>query len=320
MGRFLIRLGCLVLFCFVFSLGFDARDSSEIVVDVAAAVDGQPNKKAVDLIARAKELFREGKYEQALTLVDEAIKDAGESVELLEFKDDLLWKLNRPEDRIKNVLRLEEIAERKSPWYCLKIAEADLQLGRIDEAFHWLEIAVDERGFRRVDTFDLDVYDSIRKDPRFEAIVAKARDNMGIGRPVPDFRIELLDGSELTLSSLKGTVTLVDFWASWCIPCRKETPNLKKIYDKFHRRGFEIVGISLDSDKNNALAYIEKNDLRWPESWLEHGYLDEPAKQYMVNSLPSMWLIDRNGILRYFNLKGNDLRKGVEMLLSEKAD
>jgi thiol-disulfide isomerase/thioredoxin len=215
-------------------------------------------------------------------------------------------------------LRLEQIAERKSPWYCLKIAEADLQLGRKDDAIHWMGIAVNERGFKRVDTFKLDVYDSIREDPRFAAIVEKARENMGIGRPVPDFTVRLLDGTELTLSSLRGKVTLVDFWASWCIPCRKEVPNLKKLYKEHNGDGFEIVGISLDQDKSKAVAYIKENDLRWPTSWSERGYLDGPAKLYMVDSLPSMWLIDRNGILRQLNVGGNELRKNIELLLAEQ--
>ena len=318
MGCFLGRRSCLILICLVFTSGHNEKAASAIRSQAAPAVVAQPREAAADLIARAHELFRRHEYEPALVLVDQAIKDAGETVEILEFKDDLLWKLNRPEARIKNVLRLDKIAERKSPWYCLKLAEAYLQLGRKDEAFRWLKIAVDERGFRRADTFELDAYDSIRNDPRFGAIVAKALENMGIGKYVPDFTIQLLDGDELTLSSLKGKVILLDFWASWCVPCRKEMPNLKSIYKKYHSQGFEIIGISLDQDKDKALSYVEKNDLRWPVSWLERGYLGEPAKQYMVNSLPSMWLIDRSGVLRQFNLKGVELRKAVAMLLSEK--
>jgi len=317
MGSFLARRSCLTLICLVFTFGHNEKATSAIGGEAAPAVAARSEEAAADLIARVHELFGKHEYEQALALVDQVIRDGGESVEILEFKDDLLWKLNRPEARIENVLRLDEIAERKSPWYCLKLAEAYLQLGRKDEAFHWLKVAVEERGFRRVDTFELDAYDSIRDDARFDAIVAKARENMGIGKAVPDFTIQLLDGNKLALSSLKGKVTLLDFWASWCVPCRKEVPNLKKIYRKFHSQGFEIVGVSLDQDKAKALAYIEKNDIQWPVSWLERGYLDEPAKQYMVNSLPSMWLIDRNGVLRHFNVKGDELRDAVAMLLSE---
>ena len=319
MGNFFSKRVRFVLICFVFALGHNAKASGMVGSEAATSAETQSTQEAADLTATAHELFRKGRYEQALALVDQAIEDTGETVELLEFKDDLLWKLNWPEERIENVLRLEEISERKSPWYCLKLAEAYLQIGQTDEALHWLEIAVDERGFRRAGTFDLPAYDSIRQDQRFAAIVAKARENMGIGRPVPDFTITLFDGSDLTLSSLRGKVTLLDFWASWCIPCRKEIPNLKKLYKKFHNQGFEIVGISLDQDKTKAIAYIGENDLRWPVSWSEGGYLGEPAKTYMVNSLPSMWLVDKNGILRQFNVKGNELRKSIEQLLSEKS-
>jgi thiol-disulfide isomerase/thioredoxin len=318
MERISLRRVCYVLFCIILALGFDANAASTVKDGAAAGVDAQTKSDAAGMIDKAHVLFREGKYEEALALVDKAIEETGETVDILEFKDDLLWKLNRHEARVENVLRLEQIAERKSPWYCLKIAEADLQLGRKDDAIHWMGIAVNERGFKRVDTFKLDVYDSIREDPRFAAIVEKARENMGIGRPVPDFTVRLLDGTELTLSSLRGKVTLVDFWASWCIPCRKEVPNLKKLYKEHNGDGFEIVGISLDQDKSKAVAYNKENDLRWPMSWSERGYLDGPAKLYMVDSLPSMWLIDRNGILRQLNVGGNELRKNIELLLAEQ--
>ena len=296
------RPGLLVLICILF---------------FSAGATGASTDGAADLIERADELFGKGDYEQALQLIDGAIERSGETVELLEYKDDLLWKMNRHEDRIENVLRLEEIAERKSPWYCLKLSEAYLQLGQNDEAIRWLEIAVGERGFRRVAVFQSEVFDPIRDDDQFQAVISKANENMGIGKPVPDITVTLLDGRELTLSSLKRKVTLLDFWASWCVPCRREIPNLKLLYGEFNTRGFEIVGINLDDDKVNASAYIEANNLDWPMSWSERGWQDEPAQLYKVNGLPSMWLIDKNGILRYFNVKGDELRKGIQLLLSE---
>ena len=86
--------------------------------------------------------------------------------------------------------------------------------------------------------------------------------------------------------------------------------------DRSHQ-GFEIVGISLDADEAKATAYVEANNLGWPMSWSERGWQDEPPQLYMVNGLPSAWLIDKNGILRHFNVKGEDLRTGIQQLLSE---
>lgn len=317
MTRSLNRRRCIVAGCILFLVACGNNGSNEVAEKETPAPNAQFIDDTAVLIAEADAMFKKGHREQAQEFVDQAIKYAGETVELLEYKDDLLWSMDRFEDRIENVLRLEEINERKSPWYCLKLAESYLHLNQYSEAISWLERAVEERGFRRPGVFQMEVYDQIRNDDRFLAVIARTRENMGIGKPVPDIAVTLLDGKEFTLSSLEGKVTLLDFWASWCVPCRREMPNLKELFDEFNAQGFEIVGISLDEDKEKTMEYIKANGLSWRISCSERGWQDESAKLYMVNSLPSGWLIDRNGVLRHFNLKGEELRAGVQQLLSE---
>ena len=98
-----------------------------------------------------------------------------------------------------------------------------------------------------------------------------------IGKPHA-MKFEALDGSVVELSRMKGKVVLIDFWATWCGPCVKEIPSIKKLYDKYQRRGFEVVGISLDSDRETLEAFIDKNGMGWPQFFDGKGWRNRLAK------------------------------------------
>ena len=143
---------------------------------------------------------------------------------------------------------------------------------------------------------------------------AKALQNGGFA---PDFTAKTPEGEELSLSDLKGQYVLIDFWASWCGPCRRENPNVVKLYDKYHEQGFEILGVSLDNNKSKWTAAIEKDGLEWPHISDLKGWQSGPAKIYGVRSIPSTVLLDRDGKIIVRNLRAHQLEGKLKEIFSE---
>jgi peroxiredoxin len=138
------------------------------------------------------------------------------------------------------------------------------------------------------------------------------------GQEAPEINLPTPDGKELALSSLRGKIVLVDFWASWCGPCRKEMPNVVRAYAKFKDKGFEIYGVSLDQDKTRWLEAIEKDGITWPQVSDLKYWECEAAKLYAVEGIPYTVLLDKEGKIIAKNLRGADLEKAIEKALSQK--
>ena len=136
-----------------------------------------------------------------------------------------------------------------------------------------------------------------------------------IGQFAPEISLPSPDGKEIALSSLKGKLVLIDFWASWCGPCRKEMPNVVKIYSKFKNKGFEIYGVSLDQDKEKWMEAITKDGINWPQVSDLKYWDNVAARIYNVQGIPYTVLIDKDGKIIAKNLRGQELEKKIAEVL-----
>jgi len=139
-----------------------------------------------------------------------------------------------------------------------------------------------------------------------ESLRIAAKTGLGVK---PSFTLPDRDGKNLSLASLKGKVVLVDFWASWCGPCRKENPNLVKAYAKYHDKGFEIIGVSLDDKKENWLKAIDADKLVWLHASDLKGWKSDLAAEYGIRSIPTSFLVDTEGKIIGKDLRGDLLEK-----------
>ena len=138
------------------------------------------------------------------------------------------------------------------------------------------------------------------------------------GSVAPDFKGVTLNGDTLSLHGIKARVKLLDFWASWCEPCRRETPNVRKIYQKYHDKGLEIIGVSLD-DKKQEWAKAMKNDkVTWPNVSDLKGKNSEIAARYFIRGIPHTILLDEDNRIVAKNLRGKALEKKIAELLGGK--
>lgn len=137
------------------------------------------------------------------------------------------------------------------------------------------------------------------------------------GSAFPPFSVTGLDGKPLALESYKGKVVLVDFWATWCGPCVQELPNVLAAYKKFHDKGFEIVGISLDENKEKLESFMKENGMTWPQFFDGKGWGNELAQKYGINSIPATYLLDAEGKIIDSNLRGGGLEPAIAKALAK---
>ncbi|RLE32680.1 hypothetical protein DRJ58_04955 [Candidatus Acetothermia bacterium] len=138
-----------------------------------------------------------------------------------------------------------------------------------------------------------------------------------IGAEAPDFSFESLQGEEISLSQYRGKVVLLDFWASWCLPCVVAMPKMKSLYEAYHDEGLEIIGINLDLSREQALDFVQHFELPWPQYWDGKGYDSELAVLFRVKAIPMLYLIDQQGIIRgkWLGLAEEEVKSTIEELL-----
>lgn len=148
-------------------------------------------------------------------------------------------------------------------------------------------------------------------------------DRMGkaeIGSKAPDFSAPSPDGKNIALSDALGKYTIIDFWASWCKPCRVENPNVVKVYKKYHDKGLNIISVSLDKaeQKDKWLQAIQDDDMDWYHVSNLQFWSDPIAQQYSVRSIPATFLLDENGTIIDKNLRGAALEAKIGTLLGDE--
>ena len=140
---------------------------------------------------------------------------------------------------------------------------------------------------------------------------------LAVGAEAPDFTLPDTNKVNVSLSSFRGKVVVVDFWASWCRPCRQENPNMVRLYKDFHDKGLEILGVSLDGDRTSWMDAIHKDGLYWTQVSDLKRWQCAAAQQYRVTGIPFTVLIDRDGKIVAKGLRGNELRQKVQELLGK---
>jgi peroxiredoxin len=144
------------------------------------------------------------------------------------------------------------------------------------------------------------------------------RSSLVEGARFPDFDEKDVDGKPFNLAAYKGKVVLIDFWATWCGPCIAELPNVMKAYEKHHANGFEIVGISLDSDQAKLEKFTKEKNMAWQQYFDGQGWNNKLSTKYGVNSIPATYLLDGEGKIIAKNLRGDALEKAVAKALAKK--
>jgi peroxiredoxin len=203
--------------------------------------------------------------------------------------------------------------------YVMLVIDVDAD-GRLDGSLDSAELFEASKPFNIAGT----TYEVLRISPMGDEIVLTVSDTTVAPKPyiapghlAPEFTMTSLSGQEIRLSDFRGKVVLLDFWATWCNACIVELPNVLRTYREFKDQGFEIIGLSLDEDRERLVEFISKQDIGWPQLFDGKGWKMEIAQLYRVSSLPATFLLDRSGTIRYKNVRGSELARRVQELLAE---
>ena len=197
------------------------------------------------------------------------------------------------------------------------LMKAQLYLGILDEPAQALELL---KQIKRD-------YPMVQVDGNTDAAISdlaatvakwKIWNAIAVGTKFPDFTTTDTVGKPLSLANYKGKVVLVDFWATWCLPCVAQLPYVLKTYSKYHSQGFEVVGVSLDDNQQKLQVFAKNQNMTWPQACDGQGMDGKLPTQYGIDSIPKTFLLNGQGIIIAKDLRGNALEQAVSNALAKK--
>ena len=148
---------------------------------------------------------------------------------------------------------------------------------------------------------------STSTDPKVADAARGRQEQQALANTPLDWKFNAVDGTPVDLAQWRGKYVLVDFWASWCPDCLREMPDVLAAYRQYHRRGLEVIGVSLDDDHDALTAFTKKHVMPWPQFFDGQGYATPYAAKYGVRGIPEMWLVDKSGRVAAAGLHGSQL-------------
>mgnify|MGYP001076083330 CR=1 FL=1 len=255
-------------------------------------------------------------FKNELKKIDETIRELRHKI-----KDD---NGNNPELvaelRIKNRIKTDEsieylhtfISEHPNSDFSLLILESYINrpkqnFDKLKESFGLLTGVVNKNTSNKLIGQKIETFINLKE----------AQANLDIGKVAPNFTAPKADGELLSLNDIKGKATIIDFWASWCKPCRVENPNVVRVYEKYHEKGLEIISVSLDRNgqKERWLKAIEDDNMNWHHVSSLKFWNEPVAKMYNVSAIPATFILDENGVIVAKKLRGQALEDQIASML-----
>jgi len=259
-----------------------------------------------------------GKYQPIMTdFVSKMTVIEKEESELI----DLIWRDPNVTQEQKDTLYIDLASLREN-----KVAFANNYIQNNSGSPHTpmvLDIYI--RNFLSIDQLD-SVYQTLTEDARNSNVGSRIGKSIvgtrqsTVGKPMIDFSMPGLDGDNITLSEVvrNNKLVFIDFWASWCGPCRASIPELKEIYKNYHSKGLEILAVSYDDNSEDWIKAIEEEELNWPNASNLAGWNCPTASEYAIRGIPANVLITQDGIIAARTLYGQNLRDKIEELLKSE--